>query len=230
MENQHPDTGHGSAGGGSSERATAAAAAEGIPEPGLELNLGPPTKPRPAATVILLRGGSRRLEVLLVRRNPRAIFMGGAWVFPGGAVKAADGGGQAALRAAAVRELREEAGIILAPDAELVPFARWITPPEVRMRFDAWFYLTPAPAGSEPSVDGAEVVACGWYSPSGALAANAAGDLHLAFPTIRQLQQLSGFTSAAALIEHARDSLVTAVEPRLRLDGETARIVLPGES
>jgi 8-oxo-dGTP pyrophosphatase MutT (NUDIX family) len=230
MENEHADPGLGSVGGGGSEGPTVAAAVEGIPEPGLELNSGPPTKPRPAASVILLRGGSHRLELLLVKRNPRARFMGGAWVFPGGAVNEAEGGGQAALRAAAVRELREEAGITLAPDAELVPFARWITPREVRMRFDAWFYLTPAPAESEPSVDGAEVVAFGWYSPSGALDANAAGDLHLAFPTIRQLQQLSAFASAAALVEHARGSEVTAVEPRVRWDGETARIVLPGES
>ena len=37
--------------------------------------------PRLAATVILLRGGSERLEVLLVKRNPSARFMGGAWVF-----------------------------------------------------------------------------------------------------------------------------------------------------
>ena len=36
--------------------------------------------------MILLRGGAERLEVLLVRRNPQARFMGGAWVFPGGAV------------------------------------------------------------------------------------------------------------------------------------------------
>ena len=37
--------------------------------------------------------------------------MGGAWVFPGGAVDAHEGEGDAAHRAAAVRELEEEAGI-----------------------------------------------------------------------------------------------------------------------
>ena len=59
------------------------------PAPGEELNPGRVTEPRQAATVILLRGGAERLEVLLVRRNPEARFMGGAWVFPGGAVDAA---------------------------------------------------------------------------------------------------------------------------------------------
>jgi 8-oxo-dGTP pyrophosphatase MutT (NUDIX family) len=217
------------------------------PEPDVELNSGPPTTPRPAATVILLDGGREALAVLLVRRNPGARFMGGAWVFPGGAVNAADerlglcegtptrmssrseGDGQGALRAAAVRELREEAGVALSPDAELVPYARWITPPEVRMRFDAWFYLALAPEGAEPSVDRAEVVDWGWYAPAAALAAQAAGRMSLAFPTLRQLQQLSEFPSAVALLDHARNRDVVAVEPRVMLGGETARIVLPGE-
>ena len=56
------------------------------PAPGEELNPGEETVPRPAATVILLRGGGDALEVLLVQRNPESRFMGGAWVFPGGAV------------------------------------------------------------------------------------------------------------------------------------------------
>ena len=61
--------------------------------------------PRQAATVILLRGGEAALEVLLVQRNPAQRFMGGAWVFPGGAVDAGEGSGEDSHRAAAVREL-----------------------------------------------------------------------------------------------------------------------------
>src|ERR1700759_4073265 len=81
------------------------------PAPGEELHSGPETVPRLAATVILLRGGSETLEVLLAQRNPRARFMGGAWVFPGGAVNAEDGEGEPGRKAAAIRELREEAGV-----------------------------------------------------------------------------------------------------------------------
>src|SRR5215218_2543559 len=63
------------------------------PAPGEELNLGEePTRPRQAATVIVLRGDAATLEILLVQRNPAQRFMGGAWVFPGGAVDAADAG------------------------------------------------------------------------------------------------------------------------------------------
>src|ERR1700742_1457615 len=95
------------------------------PEPGTILNDGgDPTAPRLAATVVVLRGGGERLEVLMGRRTPKARFMGGAWVFPGGSVDGAE-----ELRATAVREVQEEVQIDL--DAEtLVPFARWITPPE----------------------------------------------------------------------------------------------------
>src|SRR3954465_10430498 len=114
------------------------------PEPGTTINTGEPTVPRQAATVIVLRGGSERLEVLLVRRTPRARFMGGAWVFPGGAVDPADGAGDGALRAAAVREVAEEAGLRLDPGAELVPFARWITPERIAIRYDTWFFLARA--------------------------------------------------------------------------------------
>jgi 8-oxo-dGTP pyrophosphatase MutT (NUDIX family) len=199
------------------------------PERGAELNPGAPTVPRPAATVILLRGGVERLEVLLVRRNPEARFMGGAWVFPGGAVDRDEGEGEEALRAAAIRELREEAGIALDPAAELVAFARWITPAEVLRRFDTWFYLTAAPAGARPAVDGAEVVDWRWYEPAAALSANDRDELQLVFPTIRQLEQLSAFASAEELLAHARRSEVSPVEPRVVGTGESLRVVLPGE-
>ena len=43
--------------------------------------------------------------MLLVQRNPEQRFMGGAWVFPGGATS--DGDSESAT---AIRELAEEAG------------------------------------------------------------------------------------------------------------------------
>lgn len=198
------------------------------PGPGEELNPGPVTTPRPASTVILLRGGDSALEVLLVRRTPRARFMAGAWVFPGGAVSREEGTGLRAHRAAAVRELAEEAGVALDPIA-LVPFARWITPAEVKIRFDTWFYLAPAPEDAAPVVDGAEVVDFRWTTPRAALQAHAAGEILLVFPTIKTLEQLSGFPSADALLAHAHGREVVAVQPQVLGAGETARIVLPGE-
>jgi 8-oxo-dGTP pyrophosphatase MutT (NUDIX family) len=200
------------------------------PAPGEELNLGEATVPRQAATVIVLRGGAEALEVLLVKRNPDARFMGGAWVFPGGAVDRSEGEGDGALRAAAVRELGEEAGISLAAPERLVPFSRWITPAQVKIRFDTWFFLAPLPDGAEPAVDGAEVVEARWYEPAAALRAAGEGELLLVFPTIKHLEQLSVFSTAEELLDYARQREIQPVEPRVVMSGEEARVLLPGEA
>jgi 8-oxo-dGTP pyrophosphatase MutT (NUDIX family) len=199
------------------------------PGPGEELNTGEVTVPRQAASVILLRGGSDALELLLVQRNPEARFMGGAWVFPGGAVDAHEGDGDEAHRAAALRELAEEAGVTLTDPAALVKFSRWITPAEVKIRFDTHFFLAPLPAGAEAVPDGAECVDARWYGPREALADYERGEILLVFPTIKHLEQLSLFSSADELFAHARGREVVAVEPRVIVSGETARILLPGE-
>jgi 8-oxo-dGTP pyrophosphatase MutT (NUDIX family) len=188
-----------------------------------------PTTPRQAASVIVLRGGADALEVLLLRRTPAARFMGGAWVFPGGAVDAHEGAGDAAHRLAAVREVEEEAGLRLPDPAALVKFSRWITPREEPIRFDTHFFLAPAPAGQEPRADGGEMVDLGWHTPSGALAAGERGELQLVFPTIKHLEQLAPFGSAAELLDWAAGREVVTVEPHVRFSGETARLVLPGE-
>jgi 8-oxo-dGTP pyrophosphatase MutT (NUDIX family) len=199
------------------------------PAVGEELHDGPPTVPRQAATVILLRGGAGALEVLLVRRNPGARFMPGAWVFPGGAVDAGEGEGDAAHRAAGVREAREEAGVELPDPRALVRFSRWITPRALRIRYDTHFFLAPLPDGAEPLVDGGEVVDARWYAPAAALEAFRDGEIELVFPTLKHLEQLARFASADELLEWARGRDVAPVEPALVLDGEVARIVLPGE-
>jgi 8-oxo-dGTP pyrophosphatase MutT (NUDIX family) len=199
------------------------------PGPGEEYNPGPPTPPRQAATVILLRGGGEQLEVLLVRRTPQARFMGGVWVFPGGAVDAHEGDGDEAHRVAAIRELREEAAIVLDDPSSLVKFSRWITPAEVRIRFDTHFFLAVLPDGQEPRIDGEECVDLGWFTPRAALDAYRAGEIALVFPTIKHLEQLGEFSSVAELMAYARGREVQPVQPRVLLEGEVARIVLPGE-
>jgi 8-oxo-dGTP pyrophosphatase MutT (NUDIX family) len=200
-------------------------------EPGSQLNTGEATIPRLASTVLLLRGGADRVEVLLAKRTPAARFMGGAWVFPGGSVSAEDGEGAAALRAAAMRELAEEVGVQLPASAELVAFSNWITPEEVRIRFDTWFFLAVAPEGAEPKVDGEEIVDARWFEPALALSAAERGEIMLVFPTIKNLEQISGFASMDALLDYARSRTVRPVQPRVLgpEGGETARIVLPGE-
>jgi 8-oxo-dGTP pyrophosphatase MutT (NUDIX family) len=97
-------------------------------------------QPQPAATVTLVRDAPRGLEVLMLQRSHSLKFMPGVYVFPGGALDAADSSpeiqamcagleDEAASRAlgverggiaywvAAIREAFEEAGILLAYDA-----------------------------------------------------------------------------------------------------------------
>lgn len=202
-------------------------------EPGQGLNLGEATPPRQAATVILLRGGAQTLEVLLVKRTEQAKFMGGVWVFPGGAVDEDDppapGASGGAHRAAAARELSEEAGIVLADPGALVEFSRWITPEEVSIRFDTLFFLAELPSGQEPQVDGEECVDQGWFTPQGALDAYAREQILLVFPTIKHLEQLGAFPSMVELLEYARGREVLPVQPKVWFDGEVARVALPGE-
>ena len=93
-----------------------------------------PHLPRPAATLILLRKGASGLETLMLQRTQGAAFLGGAYVFPGGSLDAADAAthrtvglsdvqasqrlglpsGGLAYYVAAVRECFEEAGVLLA--------------------------------------------------------------------------------------------------------------------
>ena len=96
------------------------------------------TRHRPAATVIVLRDTVAGPEAFMVRRHEASAFMGGAWVFPGGRVDPADAAGAdpswcdgldrsdlpslshgaaVAHRLAAIRELFEEANVLLAREA-----------------------------------------------------------------------------------------------------------------
>jgi 8-oxo-dGTP pyrophosphatase MutT (NUDIX family) len=195
------------------------------PPPGQDLNPGEVTPARPAASAILVRDGDEGLEVLLVQRNPEQKFMGGAWVFPGGAVQEDD----ADPAAAALRELDEEAGIRLAGTDALIPYSRWITPAEVKIRFDTHFFMARSPAGARCTPDGAECVDGRWLRPRDALNAHARDELMLVFPTIKHLEQLAELRSVDHALETAQRRKVLPVQPRVLAEGGVARVVLPGE-
>lgn len=87
-----------------------------------------PSRPVPSATVILAdpaQGDGHPFAIYLLRRTGSSRFMPGRFVFPGGKVEPADGADPASLETlarAALRELFEEAGVLLAhgaaPDPE----------------------------------------------------------------------------------------------------------------
>ncbi|CAA9484444.1 MAG: hypothetical protein AVDCRST_MAG45-364 [uncultured Solirubrobacterales bacterium] len=196
------------------------------PAPLEELADGQATTARPASSAIVMRDAAAGPEVLLVQRNPEARFMGGAWVFPGGGVKPED----ASPAATARRELEEEAGVRLGADEELAPFSRWITPLEVKVRFDTWFFLARAPAGSEGAPDGSETVDLRWLRPADALEAGRRSELALVFPTIKHLEELAEIGSVADGLERARAREVRPVLPRLVGEGSGTRVLMPGDA
>jgi 8-oxo-dGTP pyrophosphatase MutT (NUDIX family) len=185
-------------------------------------------EPRQAASLILLRESAGGAEVLLVQRNPEQRFMGGAWVFPGGAVHPNEDEDHAAT---AVRELEEEAGIDLPDDTELVPFSRWITPDgeQVTIRFDTWFFAARAPEGAVARPDGGECVDARWLTPGGALAEHARDELALVFPTIKHLDLLSETPSVQDTLAAARSRPVEPVIPKVAMRNGSPEVLLPGE-
>ena len=196
------------------------------PPSGEEFNAGEVTEARQAASLILLRDSPEGPEVLLVERNPKQRFMGGAWVFPGGANHPGEDTDHAAT---AIRELEEEAGIALGGDVELVPFSRWITPEEVKIRFDTWFFAAQAPEGAEATPDGGECVDARWLRPAAALAAHAQDQLALVFPTIKHLELLSEYASVEETLASARERPVEPIMPKVAVRDGSAQVLLPGD-
>ena len=94
-------------------------------------------------------------------------------------------------------------------------FSRWITPEVVSRRFDAWFFLALAPAHTPPRPDGVETTDAGWFEPAGALEAQAAGEIALAFPTIKQLEALLPFRSSDEALEAHRELAVEPILPKV---------------
>jgi 8-oxo-dGTP pyrophosphatase MutT (NUDIX family) len=112
---------------------------------------------RDASTVMLLRDGPEGIEVCMMQRNLNSDFVGGAYVFPGGAVDPQDGEratlevcagrddasasrlvgaatGGLAFWVAAIRESFEEAGILLARHVDGTPLS--FADPVVASRFE----------------------------------------------------------------------------------------------
>jgi ADP-ribose pyrophosphatase YjhB (NUDIX family) len=187
-----------------------------------------PPCPRASATIVVLRDGDAGLEVLLVRRSPAARVLAGVWVFPGGGLARDEGRDEQAYRAAAVRELAEEADVRGLDPGDLVPFSRWVTPDGVAARYDTRFFLAPAPAGARARADGQECVDAAWFTPLAALDAADAGGMALVRPTLTTLRHLTPFATARELLAHARGSVLLPVPPAPG-SGERERILLPDD-
>ncbi|MGH9169346.1 MAG: NUDIX hydrolase [Acidimicrobiales bacterium] len=262
--------------------------------------------PKDAATIMLVRdvpgsahgGATTEMQVLMLRRNARSTWVGGAYLFPGGAVDPEDRGDEMARHCrgrddaeasrllgiesggrgyfvAAVRECFEEAGVLLAAPPSLgdgplsfedpytaarfvnhrrrlntgettlaaicqeegihidldrlAYFSHWITPEGAPRRYDTRFFVGIVPAGQEALPDDKEVVATTWIEPNEAVRRHLAGELDVMFPTMKNLEAIGRFSFSADLMAAAAAAEVPTILPRVNVEDEGARIVLPGD-
>ncbi len=176
--------------------------------------------------------------------------MGGACVFPGGALDPGDRldpadprctdllitpmsgqslGDTLAHYAAAVRELFEEAGIQIGRLDALVPFAHWTTPEIEAKRYDVRFFMAEAPDGQELRPDKHEATAALWLDPTDALERCRRGNILLAPPTWTTLRWLERFRTVDEAMEWAKASRPANVQPRLFEEGGRRTLALPGD-
>jgi len=176
----------------------------------------------------------------MVRRAVGSEFMGNAHVFPGGAVDEGDRGREAASavrwdgdpeelpwRAAALRELYEEAGLALTspPDLEVSGgtadlygsvvaaggrldarglhwVSRWVTPEGLSRRFDTRFYVAEVTGEAAARADGVEVFDDTWTTPQHALESGDTGVWDIPFPTRHHLEMLSRYDTVGEVMEY----------------------------
>ncbi len=163
----------------------------------------------PAATVVVLRDHTDGMEVLMLRRSSKLEFAGGMWVFPGGRVDEADHTPEGtdpeldAARQAAVREAEEEASLFLDPTT-LVPLSHWVPPAFNFRRYATWFFVAPAPIGSDTAVaDGVETTEHMWVTPQQGMELRDAGEIELAPPTWVTLHWIAQHPNVQAAISSA---------------------------
>lgn len=148
---------------------------------------------RDAACVVLFDANGGEPRLLLGKRRETQVFLPNKWVFPGGRVDDEDRvlaetlqspgelPGQRArtpFLVAAMRELYEEAGLLIGPNADrtfdaghvrhvarqLMPLARAVTPPGRPRRFDTWFFLAPTESATAVKPPDGELLNLGWFT------------------------------------------------------------------
>lgn len=115
----------------------------------------------------------------------------------------------ASVRAALVGGGADVAGVCathgLVPAAERLHYlSHWITPPGPPRRFDTRFFIAAVAPDQSACADGNEITSCAWIRPEEALTRHAAQRLPMMLPTLRQLEFLCTFDTAAAAVAAVR--------------------------
>lgn len=190
---------------------------------------------KPSATLILLRQTPVGMETLLLERNSKMAF-GSAWVFPGGKIDADDylqpapttlaasltsidtavyePREIAAAFHAAVRETREEAGVVISAQ-ELVLMSCWTTPVlGDRPRFRTWFFA--AEIGDQAIViDGNEMIDYRWLQVKDAIEPARVRELAMLPPTYNTLVDINCYADVSSTLAGLRKKELQIYNPKL---------------
>jgi 8-oxo-dGTP pyrophosphatase MutT (NUDIX family) len=243
-----------------------------------------PSNPRDSATVVLLRDSATGPEVFLLQRSSQSDAFGKAYVFPGGKLDAHDSAAAtldaldtpadalavrmgeptlppalaAGLYVAALRELFEEAGVLLSSSSTrpagvapadwqtwlastqahlqasaLVPWSRWITPRMAALskkRFDTRFFLAMAPANQTAIHDNFETTASIWLAPREALQRYYRSEIEMAPPQIMSLAHLARYATAHDALQAARQQPPPCICPESFSEDGNVVLCYPGDA
>jgi 8-oxo-dGTP pyrophosphatase MutT (NUDIX family) len=111
---------------------------------------------------------------------------------------------------------------------QLVPFARWRPNFKEARVFDTRFYIARAPDDlPEAIVDETENVRTFWGSAQGTIESAKRGDVHVIFPTHRNLERLALFDTFDDARAHAESIPVRMVTPWIEKDGDETFLCIP---
>ena len=205
-----------------------------------------PPAPRPASTLVLVRDGDQGVETFLMRRPLTMKFAPGMSVFPGGALDETDFDAvitesldeefahSHALRASAtvrefrgllacaMRETREEAGVIFTDARELALADHWVTPEVESRRFDVRFFIARIPEGESATVASGEADHAEWIRPADALDRHSRDEFPMLLPTLEMLRFLTPFATTHDAIAAAYSRDLFAKMPRATPVSENA--------
>ena len=220
-------------------------------------NAGREVKVLPAASLLLLRDGPLEVLMLRRHEKssfvPNAWVFPGGIVEP---LDEELGGGTLldTMRVAAIRETFEETGVWLgAPleDAEakrrallagevrfrelfhgvafehLVWTSRWITPLGIPKRFDTYFFVAKASRDAVATAGEHEAAEVAWIAPAEALRRHAAGTMQMVLPTVKNLEALTPYDNAQAVLDARRGAKIEPIQPLLIIEGKEKRLVIP---
>ena len=196
------------------------------PGPGEELNTGCARRRRARRRrVIVLRGGATALEVLLVQRNAGGALHGRRLGVPRRRGRRPRGrrrrgpprgrGARAARRRPAIAARR--------PGGARQVLALDHAAPRSRSASTRTSSSRRCPTGRSRRSTGRRSSTSAGSRPRARSRRTRRGELPLVFPTIKHLEQLSGFPTADALLAHAAGREVVPVEPRDRASRARSR-------